>query len=386
MIEIKDKHDCCGCAACIQKCPKQCISLKEDNEGFLYPCVDQSHCINCHLCEKVCPVLHTKNNKKPLIALAAINPQEDIRLNSSSGGIFTLLAERTIANNGVVFGASFDKKWEVHHEDAITTDDLFKFRGSKYVQSRIGNSYKGAEHLLKGGYEVLFSGTPCQIAGLKSFLQKEYSNLLTVDFICHGVPSPGIWRWYLRNQVSKNELSNIKSINFRDKTFGWREYKLAFQFKSSNSISSSNCANGYMIAFLNDICLRPSCYKCPTKSGSSHSDITIADFWGIKSFNIGMDDNKGTSLILVNTNKGLELINKIKIKAKEVNINQALASNKSWEKSAKVHEMRNLFYKEYRKHDLDFNSFTQDLIHTKCIIKRIIRKIFRILGYKQLPI
>ena len=386
MIEIKNKYNCCGCGACIQKCPKQCISLEEDNEGFLYPNVNQSLCINCHLCEIVCPVLHKKNNKKPLIALAAINPQEDTRLNSSSGGIFTLLAEKTIAKDGVVFGASFDKNWEVHHDEATTTNDIGKFRGSKYVQSKTENSYKRAEHLLKEGKEVLFSGTPCQIAGLKNFLQKEYTNLITVDFICHGVPSPGIWKWYLKTQIITNTSFKLKNINFRDKTLGWRQFQLVFQFKSSNSISSSNSANGYMIAFLNDICLRPSCYKCSTKSGSSHSDITIADFWKIKSFNINMDDNKGTSLVLVNTNKGLKLINKINMEAKEVNIDRALTSNKSWQESAKIHELRNLFYKKYRKHNSDFTVFVQDLVHTKSIIKRIIRKIFRTLGYKQLPI
>jgi len=306
MIEIKEKYNCCGCGACIQKCPKQCISLKEDHEGFLYPNVNKSLCINCHLCEKVCPVLNKKNNKKPLIALASINTNENIRLKSSSGGIFTLLAEKIIAKGGVVFGAAFDKNWEVHHEEASAIEDLCKFRGSKYVQSRIENSYKRAEYLLKEGKNVLFSGTPCQIAGLKCFLQKEYSNLTTIDFICHGVPSPGIWKWYLQNQIYTITPSKLKNINFRDKTLGWREYQLAFQFKSTNSFSSSNSSNGYMLAFLNDICLRPSCYKCPTKSGSSHSDITIADFWSIKSFNIDMDDNKGTSLVLINTNQGLD--------------------------------------------------------------------------------
>lgn len=157
MIEIKDKHNCCGCAACIQRCPKQCISLEEDNEGFLYPNVNKLLCVDCHLCEKVCPILNKKEDKKPIIALAAINTDEGIRLKSSSGGIFTLLAEKIIANEGMVFGAAFDKNWEVHHEEGITIEDLCKFRGSKYVQSKIENSYKKTEYLLKEGKKVLFS-------------------------------------------------------------------------------------------------------------------------------------------------------------------------------------------------------------------------------------
>lgn len=388
MIEIKDKHNCCGCAACVQRCPKQCISLEEDNEGFLYPIVNKSLCVNCHLCEKVCPVLNKQDDTKPVIALAAINTDEEIRLKSSSGGIFTLLAEKIIANEGVIFGAAFNKNWEVHHEEGATIGDLCKFRGSKYVQSKIENSYKRTEYFLKEGKEVLFSGTPCQIAGLKCFLQKDYLNLTTVDFICHGVPSPGIWEWYLKNHIftKTNTSSKLKDINFRDKTFGWQNYRLAFQFKSHTPILSANNTNGYMLAFLNDICLRPSCYKCPTKKGSSHSDITIADFWGINEFNIEMDDNKGTSLVLINTKKGVELIKEIKMQSKKVSIDKALALNQSWKKSAKTHELRNLFYKQYKKHESDFTSFTQDLIHTKSITKRVIRKIFRTLGYNQLPI
>lgn len=347
MIEIKDKHNCCGCAACVQRCPKQCISLEEDNEGFLYPIVNKSLCVNCHLCEKVCPVLNKQDDTKPVIALAAINTDEEIRLKSSSGGIFTLLAEKIIANEGVIFGAAFNKNWEVHHEEGATIEDLCKFRGSKYVQSKIENSYKRTEYFLKEGKEVLFSGTPCQIAGLKCFLQKDYLNLTTVDFICHGVPSPGIWEWYLKNHIftKTNTSSKLKDINFRDKTFGWQNYRLAFQFKSHTPILSANNTNGYMLAFLNDICLRPSCYKCPTKKGSSHSDITIADFWGINEFNIEMDDNKGTSLVLINTKKGVELIKEIKMQSKKVSIDKALALNQSWKKSAKPHELRNLFYK-----------------------------------------
>ena len=197
MIHILDKHSCCGCAACVQACPKQCISFNEDEQGFRYPLVDESICIDCGLCEKVCPVIHQLDAKKPLKVYAAQNPNEEIRLKSSSGGIFTMLAESVIDEGGVVFGAQFDKNWEVEHAYTESKEGLAAFRGSKYLQSRTGETYKQTRDFLKAGRSVLYSGTSCQIAGLKKFLRKEYENLITVDVVCHGAPSPLVWRTYL---------------------------------------------------------------------------------------------------------------------------------------------------------------------------------------------
>lgn len=204
MISINDKKDCCGCAACVQRCPKQCITLHEDNEGFLYPQVDESLCIDCGLCEKVCPVINQADERTPLGVYAAKNPNESVRMQSSSGGVFTMLAERIIDEDGVVFGACFDERWEVVHSYVETKEALAKFRGSKYVQSKIGSTYQQVEGFLKSGRKVLFSGTPCQIAGLKKYLRKEYDNLLAVDFICHGVPSPGVFRTYLQEEINRS--------------------------------------------------------------------------------------------------------------------------------------------------------------------------------------
>lgn len=201
MIHITDKRDCCGCNSCVQRCPKSCIRMREDDEGFLYPEVDESVCIDCGLCEKVCPVIHQARENRPIVVCAAKNKSEEIRYQSSSGGVFTALANEIIREGGVVFGAGFDENWEVKHDCTETVEGLSAFRGSKYVQSRIGDSFKKAEQFLKIGRTVLFSGTPCQIAGLKRFLRKEYDNLLTVDFICHGVPSPGVWREYLKEET-----------------------------------------------------------------------------------------------------------------------------------------------------------------------------------------
>ena len=213
MIDIKYTKDCCGCWACIQVCPKKCINMSEDNEGFLYPGIDLSLCINCGLCEKVCPVIHQGKERNPLKVYAAKSCNERIRLESSSGGVFTLLAEKIITSGGVVFGARFDSNWEVVHDCVESIDALSALRGSKYVQSRIEDTFKKAECCIKEGREVLFCGTPCQISGLKLFLRKEYDNLIAVDFICHGVPSPGVWRQYLDEEFGMSERSEDRGKN-----------------------------------------------------------------------------------------------------------------------------------------------------------------------------
>ena len=236
MINIKVKQDCCGCSACMQICPKQSITMVTDNEGFLYPEVNNTTCIDCGLCEKVCPVLNQNDGSQPIEVYAAKNNNEQIRLKSSSGGIFTLLAEKIIAEGGVVFGAKFNTDWSVVHSYTETIDGLEDFRGSKYVQSSIGDNFLKAKQFLTDGRKVLFSGTPCQIAGLKHFLRKEYDNLLTIEVVCHGAPSPRVWKDYLeyrkervykkgKNTVSlsQNEMPQIVGIAFRDKTNGWQK-------------------------------------------------------------------------------------------------------------------------------------------------------------------
>lgn len=211
MIKITDKSRCCGCESCRSVCPKKCISMKADKEGFLYPEVDLSQCVDCKLCEKVCPVLHPALlDRKPKV-FAGINNDIKIRLQSSSGGIFTLLAEQILHKGGIVFGACFDEHWNVVHSYTDTIEGLEHFRGSKYVQSYVGDSFVQVKKFLDEGREVLFSGTPCQIAGLKNFLRKPYHNLLTVDVVCHGVPSPKVWQSYLYESGcnayhSKNEI------------------------------------------------------------------------------------------------------------------------------------------------------------------------------------
>lgn len=320
MIKIIDKEQCCGCSACLHICPKNSITFKEDKEGFLYPSVNMETCIDCGLCEKVCPVLNQDEERIPEKVYAAKHEDDEIRMKSSSGGIFTLLAEHVIDDGGVVFGARFNEKWEVIHDYTESKEGLAPFRGSKYVQSNIRESYKQVADFLKEGRKVMFTGTPCQVAGLKKYLRKDYDNLLTVDFICHGVPSPMVWRKYLDEEIysqyevngsvqeNSSKLSPVlTSVNFRDKSTGWKKYSVAFKYTNIAAdeernivISSIFTDNTFMKAFLSNLSLRPSCYSCPAKSGKSGSNITIGDFWGLENVISGLDDDKGMSLICIN--------------------------------------------------------------------------------------
>ena len=345
MLEIREKKDCCGCGTCVAACPKQCISLQADSEGFLYPIVNTEVCINCGLCEKECPIKHPYDSSIPIHTYAAINKNEQIRQESSSGGIFTLLAERIINEDGVVFGARFDEDWQVVLDYTETIAGLAAFRGSKYVQARTGDSFIQCANFLKTGRRVMFSGTPCQIAGLKHFLRKDYENLLLVDFVCHGVPSPKVWSKYLQ-EVTGND--KVIGISMRDKLQeGWKKYNIVIDCKKGEntiSFSSRFNKNDYMNALLHDMILRPSCYACKAKECRSHSDITIADFWGIQNIRPQMDDDKGTSLVMINSAKGDSYMPLNDMKYEEVTFEEGYRYNSAIYRSAKPWFRRSEFF------------------------------------------
>ena len=345
MISLKNKYDCCGCSACSQACPKQCIIMVNDEEGLLYPQIDIDTCINCNKCERVCPIINQNSAQKPIVAYAAKNKNDQIRLISSSGGIFTLLAEKTINNNGVVFGAKFNNKWDVIHDYTEKLDGIGAFRGSKYVQSQIGDNYKKVQKFLQEGREVLFSGTPCQIAGLHRFLNKTYHNLITIDTICHGVPSPMVWQKYIQQYHQKQ----ITDISFRDKTNGWKNYEFVIASNQHTIIREKRVNNVFMNLFLSDLCLRPSCSNCPAKNGSSHSDITIADFWGVEHEIPIFDDDKGCNLVLINSIKGADIFNSLDCKKVETNFENAIKYNTSYNKSVNEPKYRTYFFKNFHK-------------------------------------
>lgn len=396
MINITSPKDCCGCEACVQICPKKCISMKCDSEGFLYPEVDDSTCIDCGLCEKVCPVINQYGTQKPLRVCAAKNNNETERLSSSSGGVFILVAKEILKKGGVVFGAKFDDDFNVVHDYCETEEELCKFQGSKYVQSRIGNAYTQVKKFLTEGRKVLFSGTSCQIAGLKHFLRKEYDNLFTIDVVCHGVPSPLVWKNYLneikcakrkigKNTVpfSLNETSvKLTDVSFRDKSNGWKKFGFKITYVASkateNSVSKSPINkhtliepfydNIFMKGFLQNLYLRPSCHYCSAKAGKSHSDITIADYWGIQNYHPQFDDDKGAGLVLVNSTKGEQLYSSLNLNSINTAYENGLRHNPCIERSVSEPKYRSLFWKLYSQKGLDA---------VEVIIKKIKPSLFR---------
>ena len=347
MISITDKKNCCGCNACVQKCPKKCAAMQEDIEGFLYPVVNQQECVNCGLCEKVCPVLNVKMIEQELTAYAAYANDDDIRMKSSSGGLFTLFARQILSDNGIVFGAAFDRDFMVHHIAIESEEELYKLQGSKYLQSRIENTYQEAERHLKSGRRVLFTGTACQIAGLKKFLGSEYELLYTVDVLCHGVPSPKVWKKYLDYQ-EKCHGGAVTRTFFRQKSFGWKTYALKLQFSNSSTYEQIFSKDLFMQMFLANICLRPSCYACKFKTLSRPSDITIGDSWGIENYMPDMDDDKGTSVVLVHSKKGQELFDLCQsgMVFKEAEVDKILPSTADSRKSVAMHPCRTYFFKK----------------------------------------
>ena len=314
MITISDKSQCTGCSACYSACPKHCIAMEPDKEGFVYPVVNTEVCIDCKLCEKVCPVINREKDDKPHQQYGYLvqHKDEEIRKQSTSGGAFTAIAEWVINQGGVVFGAGYKKgSFIVAHQPVERTEDLAIFRNSKYVQSELGDCFLQVKKFLVSGRFVLFSGTPCQIEGLSAYLRnKAYKNLLLVDIVCHGIPSPRLFSSYLRAQ---EELIGGKFTNvlFRDKFYGYHY--------SSFSIYNSDPAKnyhkgvdtyGYLRAFFSNLSDRPSCYSCPFKKRYRKSDLTLWDCFGVKKFTKELD-GKGTTRVLVQSEKGAGVMNEV---------------------------------------------------------------------------
>ena len=326
ILTENDKSLCSGCSACAQRCPTSAILMNEDEKGFLYPQVDESACINCRLCENVCPLLNESVRVDPISCVAGLNPDEEVRLLSSSGGVFSLISQKIIKQRGVVFGALFDEQWQVLHGFVDTIDGLASLRGSKYVQSAIGNSFITVEKFLKEGKEVLFSGTPCQIYGLRCFLRKSYDNLLMIEVACHGVPSPKVWREYIRKELSKGTVTDVV---FRSKSTGWKDYSVRIGKKSRR-----HDYDDYIGCFLGNYSLRPSCFNCKFKAGKSGADIMIADFWGIHTIAPDLDDDKGISLVISYSNKGQNVIDSCGMKYRRFEYSQVVKANPSIDHSA----------------------------------------------------
>ena len=349
MIKIVDKFKCCGCYGCSTICPKQCIKFRIDEEGFWYPVCREEECINCGLCEKVCPILSKKGmiEKKLPIAYAAISKDFDTRIMSSSGGIFSVLAEYVLEQGGIVFGAALNEKLKVEHIKVEKLKDLYRLRGSKYVQSKLGDTYRQVKKYLTDGELVLFTGTPCQVVGLKRYLMKEYDNLICQDIICHGVPSPMVWKQYIKWQEKYNN-KKIKKVNFRNKSFGWKDFGLSVEFEDGSIKLKKHYKDLFMQAFLKNYCLRPSCYQCNFKTINREADITLADLWGSSNFNLSLDEENGISLVIVHSLKGEEVLKKVlnRLQLQKIDIKESIKYNSAMVHSADKPENRVDFMKD----------------------------------------
>lgn len=355
MIEVTDKKDCTGCGACVNTCPNQLISLKEDEEGFIYPHIEIDKCINCHLCEKKCPmlidrsILCPKVENYPVYYAGQLKKTEDLLL-VSSGGAFWAFSQEVIDRGGVVYGAVQENVDEIYHFRAVNQEGIQRIRRSKYFQSDTGLTMRQVKEDLKNGLFVLYSGTGCQIAGLKAFLGKDYNNLVTCDVVCHGVPSRRVWKSY-RIEKEQREGKTIVDLVFRDKTAGWskNQYKITYNDKTIERefITTQLFHAGY----LKGLFYRPSCGSCKWASLPRISDVTLADYWKYKGVFHQPGKDLGVSLIVVNTEKGLSFFNKAQkyLNAEMTSKEQALASCKHLDEHPAENPHREDFFKLFNK-------------------------------------
>lgn len=381
MIEIREKQKCCGCTACVAACPKECIEMKKDSEGFKYPVINTMKCAQCGACDKVCPIKNPIQEEiVPQRAYLVQHKNEIIRLDSSSGGAFTAIGSLVLEKGGVVFGTAYDDFFHVHHTYVENVYDLKKFRNSKYVQSDMGDSFIQAKQFLNAGRWVCFSGTPCQIEGLSKYLGRQYDRLVLVDVVCHGIPSPLIWDKYLEYQ--KTDVDKPDNIRFRDKYYGYKYSTMSIIRNGKNIYHAGSQLDPMLRAFFSDICDRPSCYSCPFKKRYRVSDLTIWDCFSVYDFDKNMDDDKGTTRLLCHTKKGQRIVHEMQknIRCKEVLPDKLVTGVKEMYESVKLNPKREQFMKDALNlsgHEL-FAHYFPITLNVK--IKTYVRKLLLITG------
>lgn len=377
-----NKCECIGCGLCEAICVKKCIQMKADDTGFYYPVVNEKECIDCGKCIRQCPCNKKRkfeeNYAKKAYAVQAKNL--NIRKQSSSGGVFYLLAKYFIEKGGIVVGASFDSDFRVRHICIDKIVDINKVSGTKYVQSDVRNIWKKVKAYLEEKRLVLFTGTPCQIGALKAYLGKDYENLYTQDVVCHGVPSPMVWEKYLK-YLEKKQKSKVENVLFRCKEPTWSRYSLKILFKNGSIYLKDHGIDLYFQAYLKNLSTRLSCEKCKFKGGYCEADITLGDLWGIKRICPDFDDEKGTSLVLLHTDNGKNMFQAIRseLKYKDIILEDAIQSNPSIIKNITINPEQNRFLKDIKKRNI------AKVIKKYCglnVSSRVIRKLKIILHYK----
>ena len=372
----QDPASCTGCGACVSICPKQAITMRADGEGFLYPVVDGEKCVECSLCEKRCPAGKDVPEKHAKI-LGAQAEDAELRKVSSSGGVFTLLARDTLAKGGVVFGAAFDENLRVEHVGALDETELAGMRGSKYVQSDATDAIQNAVSLLGRDIPVLFSGAPCQINGLLAALGRQKTDkLLTVDFVCHGVPSPGVFVSYIR-ELEKAHGCRATGYSFRDKRLGWKNFSAVATFEDGTEHTGTQVDEPFLYGFLQNLYLRPACHVCTQLRGERHpADITIADLWGAEKLCPEKDDDTGLSLVMANTQKGRQALEALGAKLETFplgGLEEMAGGNPGLLAPAKPHEKRAAFFKRYRTHGFESRRVMK-LLRGKSRFERALRR------------
>ncbi len=349
-IVIDEKNKCCGCSACYSVCPEKCIEMKDDEQGFFYPNVKTDLCIKCERCTGACPIKQKSETKHEYnLGFAAFSLDEKIRKSSASGGISYVLARYIISQGGIVYGVSFDDSLKkAIYIRTESESGLNKIRGSKYLQSFAGSTFRDVKKDLDNDRLVYFTGTPCQIDGLYSYLGKNYNNLITQDIICYGVNSPVVWKDYL-TLIENKYKSRCKSVVHRDKSTGWRNYSLSFLFENGKKYEEISTKSPFIRGFLLNMYLRPSCYECKFKADNRRADITLADYWGVEFIEPSLDDDNGLSFVWIHTQKGFDCFSAISKECftKEINVDETLKYNYGALHSADHAERSEWFWNRY---------------------------------------
>lgn len=367
MIDKVSVQECTLCGACVNACPVDAISLDKVYLDFRYPQIKEDICIHCNQCEQACPILGSKGKPDEgyPVAFAAKSENDSMRMRSSSGGAFYELADQMLRDGGYVCGAVFDDEFHVKHILSNAKEDILRMMGSKYAQSDMGYCYRDVKDALEKGCKVLFSGCPCQAAGLRTFLGKEYPNLLLVELICHGIPSDQMLQTYIGMQERKYG-ARLTRMEFRNKKKGWHNSSVRMEFGHHRTYSKPITADAYMNGFLGSATLKPTCYQCHFRNFTAGSDIILGDFWGAEA-ELPEDDNKGMSAILAVTDKGLNMLDNCHLMRLSIQVETVIKYNRNLIQSAEAHRQRESFYTFAKENGLE--AAMQSYLEEDCLQK-----------------
>lgn len=384
MLTISDKSQCCGCTACYNACPKSAICMVIDNEGFLYPKINMDLCVDCKLCEKVCPVDNTQPVGKPLKAFVLQYKNDTVRMNSTSGAAVNAIAEYILERGGCVYGAELSDDVKCRHIRIDSINDLTGIQGSKYVQSDLDLIFNDVRNQLDNGRYVLFVGMPCQISGLKSLLSKDYENLYTIDLVCHGVPSPGLFEDFVAH-ISRKYNKKVSNVVFRDKSYGYSASNVKVYFDDGSCKDCNNTVKTFTRMMFSGLSLRPSCYDCAFKTMGRISDFTLFDCAMISAYCPQMDDDKGTTSVFVHSEKGLELLSKPdvmdKIRISDADIDELVKTEGTMMlSSARKNPKRAAFFDD--RQSLTYEQLCKKYapVSAKMVVGNIVKKSLRLTG------